>query len=214
MRAGGGDALGRAGDHDLAGRVEVGDPHVAVGPPAGDLDLVVVEAEDRGHRARAVAAGVVHRLGPLGDEAHALVEAERAGGGERGVLAEAVAGAERSARCRGARRRRAPSGSRRTWQSWALRVSFSSSASASSSRRARSRSAISDASSTSSQLSCSAHGRPMPGRCEPWPGKVKASISGGTPVGRSSEAEVRCGECDLSTALEVSQTQGLPAGYL
>ena len=92
--AGRGDALGRAGDDDLAGGVVVGDPHVVVGAAAGDLDLVVVEAEHGGHRARAGQAGVVHRLGPLDDEAHAVVEAERAGGGERGVLAEAVAGAE------------------------------------------------------------------------------------------------------------------------
>ena len=63
-------------------------------------------------------------------------------------------------------------------QSWALRVSFSSSASASSRRRATSRSAYVEASSTSSQLSWSAHGRPMPGRWEPWPGKVNASMRG------------------------------------
>ena len=94
VHAGGGDAFGRAGDHDLAGSVEVGDPDVAVGPAAGDLDLVVVEAEHRGHGARVVVAGVVHRVGALADEAHAVVEAERAGGGECGVLAEAVAGAE------------------------------------------------------------------------------------------------------------------------
>ena len=60
------------------GRVEVGDPHVAVGAAAGDLDLVVVEAEHRGHRAGVLDAGLVHRLGPLDDEAHAVVEAERA----------------------------------------------------------------------------------------------------------------------------------------
>ena len=88
------DAVGRPGDHDLAGGVEVGDPHVVVGAPAGDLDLIVVEAEHGGHRARALEAGVVHRVGPLDDEADAVVEAERAGGRERRVLAEAVAGAE------------------------------------------------------------------------------------------------------------------------
>ena len=69
-----GDALGRAGDDDLAGGVEVGDPHVGVGAAAGDLDEVVVEAEHRGHRAGVVVAGVVHRLGALADEAHAVVE--------------------------------------------------------------------------------------------------------------------------------------------
>ena len=65
-----------------------------LGPAAGDLDQVVVEAEHRGHRARVVVAGLVHRVGALADQAHAVVERQRAGGGERGVLAEAVAGAE------------------------------------------------------------------------------------------------------------------------
>ena len=60
--------------------------------------------------------------------------------------------------------------------SWALRVSRSSSASASRSNLPTSRSAISLASPTSSQLSWSSHGRPIPGRCEPCPGNVKASI--------------------------------------
>ena len=36
----------------------------------------------------------MHRVGAGDDEAHAVVEAERAGGRQRGVLAEAVAGAE------------------------------------------------------------------------------------------------------------------------
>ena len=72
--AGGGDALRRTGDHDLAGCVEVGDPHVAVGAAAGDLDLVVVEAEHRGHRAGVLDAGLVHRIGALAHQAHALVE--------------------------------------------------------------------------------------------------------------------------------------------
>ena len=70
--------VGVAGDHDLAGRVEVGDPHVAAGAAAGDLDVVVVEAEDGGHRAGAVLGGGLHGLAPLGDEADAVVEVERA----------------------------------------------------------------------------------------------------------------------------------------
>ena len=60
--AGGLDAVVRAGDHDLAGCVEVRDPHLGVGAIAGDLDLVVVEAEHRRHRARLGHAGVVHRV--------------------------------------------------------------------------------------------------------------------------------------------------------
>ena len=88
------DALGRSGDHDLARCVEVGDPHVGVGPSAGDLDLVVVEPEHGRHRSGLGVARVVHRRGASDDEAYTVVEAERAGGGERRVLAEAVTGAE------------------------------------------------------------------------------------------------------------------------
>ena len=60
--------------------------------------------------------------------------------------------------------------------SWALRVSRSSSASASHSSAATSRPAMSLASSTSSQLSWSRQGRPIPGRWDPCPGNVKASM--------------------------------------
>ena len=88
------DAGRRAGDDDLPGGVVVGDPDVLVGAPAGDVDLVVVETEDGGHRAGLGQPGLVHRLGAGGHEADAVVEPERAGGGQGGVLAEAVAGAE------------------------------------------------------------------------------------------------------------------------
>jgi hypothetical protein len=67
---------------------------IAVGPAAGDLDVLVVEAEHRGHRAGVVQARFVHRLGPLGHQPDAVVVGERAAGRERGVLAEAVASAE------------------------------------------------------------------------------------------------------------------------
>ena len=89
-----GDSGGRAGDHHLPGRVVVGDPDVLVGAPAGHVDLVVVEPEDGGHRAGLGEPGLVHRLGAGAHEADAFVEPEGAGGGQRGVLAEAVAGAE------------------------------------------------------------------------------------------------------------------------
>ena len=61
---------------------------------AGDLDLIVVEPEHGGHRARLGEAGFVHRRRPLDDEPDAVLEAERAGRRQRRVLAEAVAGAE------------------------------------------------------------------------------------------------------------------------
>ena len=41
-RSGPGDRVGLAGDHGLLGAVEVGDPHLAVGQPAGDVDGVGV----------------------------------------------------------------------------------------------------------------------------------------------------------------------------
>ena len=87
------DTVVGTGDHDLAGGIEVGDPDLGVGEVAGDLDLIVVEAEDGRHRARLSGAGVVHRRRPLRHELHAFLEPERAGGGERRVLAEAVPGA-------------------------------------------------------------------------------------------------------------------------
>jgi hypothetical protein len=93
-RAGSVHALDGPGDHHLAGCVEVGHPHVVVRSTAGDLDVVVVQAEHRGHGAGVVDAGVVHRVGPLAHEAHAVVEGERPARRQRGVLAEAVAGAE------------------------------------------------------------------------------------------------------------------------
>ena len=87
------DPAGRAGDHDLAGSVVVGHPDVVVGTPAGHVDLIVVEAEHGGHRAGLREAGVVHRRAALAHEPDSVIEAEGAGGRERGVLAEAVAGA-------------------------------------------------------------------------------------------------------------------------
>ena len=91
------DAVGRSGDDHLAGGVVVRDPHVGVGAPARDVDLVVVEAEHGGHGAGLRESGVVHRRAAFAHEADAVVETEDTGGRERGVLAEAVAGAV--ARC-------------------------------------------------------------------------------------------------------------------
>ena len=90
MGAGRGHAVGGAGDDDLPGGVEVGDPDLVVGEVAGHLDLVVVEPEDGGHGARSFETGVVHGVGAGADEGDALREAEGAGGGEGGVLAEGV----------------------------------------------------------------------------------------------------------------------------
>ena len=56
------------------------------------LDDVVVGAEDGGHGAGPGVGGGLHGGAALGDEADAVLEAQRADGGEGGVLAEAVAG--------------------------------------------------------------------------------------------------------------------------
>ena len=58
--------VGRAGDDDLSGRVVVGHPHVFVGAAAGDVDLLVVETEHGGHRARLGQPGLVHGVGAFG----------------------------------------------------------------------------------------------------------------------------------------------------
>ncbi|MEY3342204.1 MAG: hypothetical protein RLZZ269_2115 [Actinomycetota bacterium] len=88
------DSVGRAGDHDLSGCVEVGDPDVRVGSPTGDLHQLVVQSENGRHGPGVVLSGVVHRRGPFVHEANPVVESERARGRESGVLAETVAGAE------------------------------------------------------------------------------------------------------------------------
>ena len=89
------EGLGGAGDDDLAGRVEVGDPGLALGTLARGLDVVVFEAEDGDHRPGALLGGVLHRGAALGDEAQPVLEGERAGRDEGGVLAEAVPGGGR-----------------------------------------------------------------------------------------------------------------------
>ena len=86
--------LRRAGDDDLARRIEVGDPHIAVGAPAGNLDLVVVEPEHRCHGAGVLDSGLMHGVCAFDDQTHTLVEAQCARCRQRGVLAEAVARAE------------------------------------------------------------------------------------------------------------------------
>jgi len=78
----------------LAGGVEVGHPDLVVGEVAGDLDLVVVESEDRGHRAGSFLTGIVHGVGSCADERDSFGKAERAGGREGGVLPERMPGVD------------------------------------------------------------------------------------------------------------------------
>ncbi len=59
---------------------------------AGDVDLLVVEAEHGGHGAFAFVGGGLHGIAPLTDEADPVGEIERTGGGQRRVLAKGVTG--------------------------------------------------------------------------------------------------------------------------
>ena len=110
-----GDRLGRTGDHDLAGAVVVGDPYVGGDPAAGQLDVVVVEAEHGGHRAFAFFGGDLHGLAPFGHEPHRVGEIERARGGEGRIFAEAVPGVTSGFDADTADRRRAPPSTARRW---------------------------------------------------------------------------------------------------
>jgi hypothetical protein len=83
-----------AGDHHLAGSVVVRYPDITLGERAGRLHSVIVHPEDRRHRARIDLGGVLHRRAALGDETEGILVVEGAGGDERRVLAEAVAGAD------------------------------------------------------------------------------------------------------------------------
>ncbi len=127
------------------------------------------------HRPGRALGGLAHGRAPLGDEAEAVLEVERACRDERGVLARGCgpAAAEGSMP-----RRSAASRTIRLWTKvaiWALSVLVKVSWSASRSRWARSRPVISEASPTSSNEGWSTQAAPMPGRCEPWPGNVNAS---------------------------------------
>ena len=80
-----------AGDHDLAGAVEVRDVDFARG--ADFLDDFGVAAEHGGHAAGSGAAGFVHQLRALGEQSEPFGESEGAAGVQRAVFAEAEAGA-------------------------------------------------------------------------------------------------------------------------
>ncbi len=100
------ELVARAGEDDLAGGVVVGD-----GDAGGLGDRARSPPRSR-RRARASSRRVVglgHQLAAQHDEAQRVVALEHAGGGERGQLAERVAGG-------GARRRGRARPSRRGWR--------------------------------------------------------------------------------------------------
>ena len=87
---GGVDRAHAAGEHDLAGRVVVGERQLEVGREL--VDVVALAAEHGDHAAGLQGGGVGHRLRAGADEPHAVLEVDRTGGRQRGVLAERVAG--------------------------------------------------------------------------------------------------------------------------
>jgi hypothetical protein len=91
--AGAGHRLRLAADDDLPRRIQVA--HLGAGRRADGLRGVLIEPEQRGHRAGTRRGRGVREPSALFDEAKAVIELEGAGGGERGVLAETVAGDER-----------------------------------------------------------------------------------------------------------------------
>ena len=70
--------VGRAGDHDLAGGVVVGDPARVGCGGARVVGLLERGAEQRGHAAGVRVGRGLRELGAAGREAHAVVEGERA----------------------------------------------------------------------------------------------------------------------------------------
>src|ERR1700722_9614731 len=91
--------------------------------------------------------------------------------------------------------------------SWALAVLVSSSIGASSRRALRSRPAISEASAATSHEGWSTQERPIPDRCDPCPGKVKASTTDSSrdaiePFDRDGESSVTRQLSDLPLTVE------------
>ncbi len=86
--------FGLARDDDLPGRVVVDrlDDRALRRFPAGRFDVGVGKAEYRGHLAGALGHGFLHHLAAELHHVDGSREVQRAGGDERGELAEAVAG--------------------------------------------------------------------------------------------------------------------------
>ena len=79
-----------AGDDDLAGAVVVRRPD-ARDAGAEVLDHLVLQPEDRRHRARVLLRGRGHRQAPLADERYRLLDSEGLGCRQGGELADRVA---------------------------------------------------------------------------------------------------------------------------
>ena len=83
-----------SGDHDLIGRIQVRGAHNLALSSFGEdaVEFALRQFEQGRHGAHTGRDGLLHKLAALADEANGVREIEGAGGDERGVFAEAVAG--------------------------------------------------------------------------------------------------------------------------
>ena len=83
-----------AGNHDLAGRIIVGDlaDLVAVAASWRRRRRRQIQAEERGHGAAPDRHGLLHRVAAHAQQPGGVGEGKAAGGGKRGIFAERVAG--------------------------------------------------------------------------------------------------------------------------
>ena len=89
---GAGDGLLLSCNHHLTRRVEVHGLDFTTDAGARIYDFLVVQHQNRGHRALPFRHGLLHRLRPVTHERQAILESDRACRDQRGVLAQAVAG--------------------------------------------------------------------------------------------------------------------------
>lgn len=79
-----------AGEHDLAGRVKIGDIHI--GGCGESADLVFLAADEGGHGAFGGETGLFHESAAFADDFEAVFEREGTGGGVGSELAERESG--------------------------------------------------------------------------------------------------------------------------
>ena len=83
-----GEAVRRTGDHNLAGRVVVGDPHGIGRGGARAVRLFERRADERSHASRMGVGRGLGQLGAMAREARAVVDRHRPRRDQRGHLTE------------------------------------------------------------------------------------------------------------------------------